>query len=286
MLKALELDCQREVQRIVDFIRRQLDESGYSRLVLGLSGGIDSVLVAYLGVQAVGADNVKAMILPYATSNPQSEADARLVIDTLKLPYERFEITGIVAPLLERYPDMSAGRLGNAMARSRMIVLFDQSVAFKGLVVGTSNRTETLLGYFTMYGDGAAAFKPIAHLYKCQVRSLSRWLGVPESIIAKTPSADLWQGQTDEGELGFSYDEADQVLYLLTEEHQTIDEIAAQGFARQTVEAIERRMRSTGFKRHAPAVLPTVAEARQVPLNPGLADLAQRRGGERGVLRN
>jgi len=262
MLKGLELDCQREVQRIIDFIQQQLRASGHSRLVLGLSGGIDSALVAYLGVQAVGADNVKAMILPYATSNPQSEADARLVIDALGIPHERFEITGMVAPLLERYPDMGARRMGNVMARARMVVLFDQSAAFKGLVAGTSNRTETLLGYFTMHGDGAAAFKPIAHLYKCQVRALSRCVGVPDPVIDKAPSADLWQGQTDEGELGFSYDEADQVLYLLTEERRTIDQIAAQGFARRTVEAIECRMRSTEFKRQPPATLLTVAEAR------------------------
>ncbi|NLG50341.1 MAG: NAD+ synthase [Chloroflexi bacterium] len=262
MLNALELDCQREAQRIVDYIRQQLHQSGHSRMVLGLSGGIDSALVAYLGVQAVGAENVKAMVLPYATSNPQSEADANLVAAALGIPCERFDITGMVAPLLERYPDMSAGRLGNAMARARMIVLFDQSVLFRGLVVGTSNRTETLLGYFTMHGDGAAAFKPLAHLYKCQVRALSRWVGVPEPLVTKAPSADLWQGQTDEGELCFCYDEADQVLYLLTEERRTIDEIAAQGFDRRIVECIERRMLSTDFKRHAPAILPTVAEAR------------------------
>lgn len=261
-MQALELDCQREVQRIIDFIRQQLRKSGHSRLVLGLSGGIDSALVAYLGVQAVGAENVKAMILPYATSNPQSEADALLVAEALRIPYELFDITDMVTPLLERYPDMSAGRLGNVMARSRMIVLFDQSVVFNGLVVGTSNRTETLLGYFTMHGDGAAAFKPIVHLYKCQVRALSRCVGVPESIIEKVPSADLWEGQTDEGDLGFSYDEADQVLYLLTEECLTIDEVAAQGYDRRTVESIERRMRSTEFKRQAPDVLPTVAQAR------------------------
>ncbi len=255
MLDGLQLDAARECNRIIAFIRDYLAGAGCSRVVLGLSGGVDSALVAALCAQAVGAANVKALILPYRTSNPESEAHARLVIEQLGLPWEKFEITDVVAPFLARYPDMDERRKGNLMARGRMMALFDQSAAFGGLVAGTSNRTETLLGYFTLHGDGAAAFKPIAHLYKCQVRQLSRHMGVPEPIIAKAPSADLWAGQTDEGELGFTYDEADQVLYLHTERNLSEAEIAAQGLAPAVVRAIVRRMQATAFKRQPTPML-------------------------------
>jgi NAD+ synthase len=220
--------------------------------LLGLSGGIDSALVASLSVQALGPENVLGLIMPYRTSNPESEAHARLVIDGLGIPWERVEITAMVESLVSRFPDMSASRKGNIMARTRMMVLYDQSVSFRGLMVGTSNRTETLLGYFTLCGDGAAALKPIAHLFKCQVRALSRFLKVPQVIVDKAPSADLWAGQTDEGELGFSYDEADQVLYLHTEQGLTEQEIVEVGLDVRVVRAILSRMGATAFKRRPP----------------------------------
>lgn len=255
MLDELRLDVERERRRVVAFIREQTLGAGFSRLVIGLSGGVDSTLVAVLCAEAIGAVNVQAVILPYETSNPESEAHARMVIDTLGLPWERFDITPMVRPFLARYPDMNERRKGNIMARLRMVVLFDQSARLNGLVVGTSNRTETLLGYFTLYGDSAAAFKPIAHLYKCQVRELARAVGVPEVIVSKAPSADLWDGQTDEGELGFTYDEADQVLYLLTEKGLAVDEIVAVGFDARVVREIQRRMHATAFKRRLPPTL-------------------------------
>jgi NAD+ synthase len=252
MHEGLELDCAAEEARITAFIVSRLAASGCSQLVLGLSGGVDSALVAALCANAVGASRVHALLLPYQTSNPSSEADAMRMVRLLDLPYERLDITPMVRPLLESAPTMDSRRLGNIMARSRMIVLFDRSAAHNALVVGTSNRTETLLGYFTIHGDGAAAFKPIAHLYKSQVRALSRHVGVPDDIIDKPPSADLWEGQTDEGELGFTYDEADQVLYLLTERGPAQEQICAQGFSPAVVAAIARRMASTAFKRSLP----------------------------------
>lgn len=255
MLEALRLDSARACDRIVMFINEQLSQAGYRRVVLGLSGGIDSALVAALCAQAAGAENVLGVLMPYRTSNPESEAHAHLVAEALGIPTERFEITGMVQPLLERHPDMDARRMGNIMARCRMIALYDQSAAFGGLVAGTSNRTETLLGYFTLFGDAAAAFKPIAHLFKCQVRQLARHLSVPSLVIAKAPSADLWQGQTDEGELGFTYDDADQILYLLTEQGLSLDHITGLGFRRPIVESVLRRMASTAFKRREPAVM-------------------------------
>jgi len=259
MLDALLLDCERESARIISFIRRTLKQARHERVVLGLSGGIDSALVAALCVQALGADNVKGLLLPYATSNPASEGDARLTIQQLGIPWAKFEITPMVDALAAGFPDMDARRKGNVMARCRMIAVYDQSVAFRGLVAGTSNRTETLLGYFTMHGDGAAAFKPIAHLFKVEVRALARHLDVPEPVITKAPSADLYAGQTDEGELGFTYDQADQVLYLATERGMGADEIAAigadHGFDKPVVDAILARMRATAFKLREPGSL-------------------------------
>jgi len=248
MLKQLALDCELEAERIVNFLRERSARAGFSRFVVGLSGGIDSALAAALAVRAVGAENVLAVMMPYRTSNPASEGDARRVIEAFDLPYRKIEITDLVEPFFALDAEITAGRKGNIMARSRMVVLYDLSVVWNGLVLGTSNRTESLLGYFTLFGDGAAAIKPIAHLYKCQVRDLSAYLGVPEPVITKAPSADLWAGQTDEGELGFTYDAADQVLYLLDEQGFSVQEIAAMGFDLATVEAINRRMRAMSFK--------------------------------------
>jgi NAD+ synthase len=255
LLPALRLDCAAETVRIVEFIRQKVTSAGFQRAVLGLSGGIDSALVAALSAAALGPDNVRAVLLPYRTSDPASEADARLVAAALGIDVAKFDISGMVDAIVSQQPEMSGGRKGNIMARARMICLYDQSVVHNALVVGTSNRTETLLGYFTLHGDGAAALKPIAHLYKCQVRALSAHLGLPEPVIAKAPSADLWAGQTDEGELGFTYDEADQVLYLLTEEHLAPKQIASLGFDLDTVRAIADRMRRYAFKLEPAACL-------------------------------
>ena len=260
MIEALKIDPGRQVARIVGFIADKLADAGYSRAVLGMSGGIDSALVAALCAQALGPENVHGMILPYATSNPSSEAHAKLVIEQLGIESSRFEITPMVAPLVEQDPEMGGRRMGNIMARCRMIVLYDRSEAFRGLVMGTSNRTETLLGYFTLFGDSAAALKPIEHLYKYQVRSLSRFLGIPDEIVNKAPSADLWEGQTDEDDLGFSYDLADQILYLITEMELSEEQVADQGFDPDVVARVNRCMQSSAFKRHAPLSLSPVGK--------------------------
>ena len=240
---------------IVQFVRDQITQAGYARALLGLSGGIDSALTCYLAVEALGAENVLALLMPYRTSSPESEADARLIIETLGIPHRQIPITPMVEPFLALDPQMDARRLGNIMARLRMIILYDQSVAFKGLVLGTSNKAEILLGYFTVYGDSAAAIRPLAHLYKCQVRQLAQAVGVPERIIAKAPSADLWADQTDEGELGFLYDEADQVLYLHVDRGLDEAAIVRRGFAPDLVRRVLQRMRATAFKRREPAAL-------------------------------
>ena len=211
---------------LTGFIRDSIAKAGMKRAVIGLSGGIDSAVSAYLAAEALGRDNVLALRMPYTTSSPESLADASAVIEDLSLPQLTISISEMADPLIERFPEMSRLRKGNIMARLRMIALYDQSMAWGGLVMGTSNKTEFLLGYSTIYGDSGVALHPIADLYKCQVRQLARHLSVPDAIINKPPSADLWVGQTDEDELGFTYDEADQVLFLLVDERYTVDEAA------------------------------------------------------------
>ena len=239
---------------IVNFIRQEVTRTGFSRGVLGLSGGVDSSLVAFLAAEALGAENVLGVMMPYRTSDPRSEADGRAVAAALGIPARRLEITDIVDPYLNTQPDMGDRRRGNVMARARMLVLFDQAAASQALVIGTSNRTETLLGYTTIFGDNAAAIQPIADLLKCQVRQLARAVGVPEAIVAKAPSADLWAGQTDEGELGFSYDQADQVLHLLYDPKFTAHEVAAAGFDLALVQRIQEIVRRNQFKRQTPPI--------------------------------
>lgn len=239
---------------LVKFLRDAVYKVGFSRAVIGLSGGIDSALAAYLVAEAIGPQNVLALRMPYRTSSPDSLADAQAVIDALGVQSDTVDITPMVDSLLARFPDANNLRRGNIMARMRMVVLYDQSAAFGGLVIGTSNKTETLLGYSTVYGDNAAGVQPIADLYKTQVRQLGRAIGLPSSILAKPPSADLWAGQTDEDELGFTYETADQVLYLLVDERYTVDEVAAEGFERDFVDRVWRQVRLNHYKRTMPNV--------------------------------
>ncbi len=258
MLSEMYVDVEREADRIAGFIRDSLAAAGFHRAVLGVSGGIDSALVAALCVRALGPENVFGMLLPCENSNPSSTAHGQQIIDMLGMPSAFLDITPMYRPLLAHAPDMGSLRLGNIMSRLRMLTLYDQSVAFNGLVMGTGNRTEWLLGYFTLYGDGASALKPIAHLYKCQVRALSSHLGIPDKIVFKAPSADLWEGQTDEADLGFSYDDADQILFLLTELGLDVGAVADRGFDLKLVQAVQRTYRKTAFKRVMPPMLNTV----------------------------
>lgn len=239
---------------LVLFLRDALTNVGFERAVIGLSGGIDSALSAFLVAEAIGPENVLAIRMPYKISSQASLDDAQAVIDALGIRSDTVDITPMVDPMLERFPGASKLRQGNIMARMRMVVLYDQSVAFNGLVIGTSNKTETLLGYTTIFGDNAAAVQPITDLYKAQVRDLSAAMGVPKSVLDKAPSADLWAGQTDEDELGFSYDLADQILYLLVDERYSVDEVTAEGFDRALVERIWRQVRLNHYKRTMPNV--------------------------------
>ncbi len=239
---------------IVAFIKDGVTKVGFKKAVIGLSGGIDSALSAFLSVEALGPENVLGVRMPYRSSAEGSLLDAQKVIDQLGIPSLTIPITPMVEPLIEQFPDMSSLRKGNIMARQRMIILYDQSSAWSGLVIGTSNKTEALLGYTTLYGDSAAALQPIEDLYKTQIRQLARTLNIPDSILEKPPSADLWIGQTDEDELGYTYEEVDKVLYLLVEGRYTVDEAAAQGFDHKFVAGVWRRVRMNHYKRTMPNV--------------------------------
>lgn len=241
---------------LTGFLRTEINRMGFEHAVINLSGGLDSALSCFLAAEALGPENVLAIRLPYRTSSPESLADAQKVIDATGVKSITVEITDMVEPLFAKFPDMDNLRKGNIMARERMIVLYDQSVAFRGLAVGTGNKTEILLGYTTLYGDAASALNPIGDLYKTQVRQLSRAMGVPSSVIEKAPSADLWVGQTDEGELGFTYAEVDQLLYLLVDQRYTPQECVETGFSETFVQAVVDRIRRNHFKR----VLPPIAK--------------------------
>lgn len=241
---------------IVDFIRAQLRQAGFERLVLGLSGGIDSALVAYLAAEAIGPEQLLCILMPYRTSSRDSVTDAETVVADLGCPSELVDVSPMVDAWFEQpaNQDASALRRGNLMARTRMMVLYDRSVTWRGLVIGTGNKTETLIGYTTIFGDSACALAPIADLYKTQVRQLSLAVGVPETIVRKAPSADLWPGQTDESEVGFSYALIDRILFRLIDRRRTIDEVVAEGFERAMVERVDRMVAGAEFKRQMPPI--------------------------------
>ncbi len=253
-LAPLEINADLARKLIVEFIRTEVTRVGFSRGVIALSGGIDSSLVAFLTVEALGAENVLGILMPYRSSNPSSRADAERVAAQLGIATRVIEITPMVEPYLTRYVGDNDRRRGNVMARMRMIIIYDQSEEFHGLVMGTSNKTESLLGYTTLFGDNAAALQPIADLYKGQVRQLARRVGVPEDIVVKAPSADLWQGQTDEGELGFTYDEADAILYYLVDERRRAEDVVDLGFDARVVRRIIELVQRNQFKRVPPVV--------------------------------
>lgn len=246
------------VEIIIGFIRHQMTQAGFERLVVGLSGGVDSATVAYLAARAVGPDNLLAVRMPYRTSSEASETDAMRVVENLGCRTERVDISPMVDPMLTLIagddPDRLNVRRGNVMARQRMIVLYDRSAAFDALVVGTSNKTEALLGYGTLHGDMAAALAPIGDLYKTQLRAVARELGVPEAVLDKPPSADLWPGQTDEGELGRTYDMLDRALYALVDRRWTIERCARAGLPEDLVRWVAARVARMEFKRQLPPV--------------------------------
>ena len=245
----LELNAPLAEAVLTSFIRDAVETSGTQGVVVGLSGGIDSSLSAALAARALGPERVHGFLLPYRTSSPESERDARAVAEHLGIPHRVIDISPMVDAYFAMEPDAPAERRGNKMARERMTILFDQAKKLDALVLGTSNKTEILLGYSTVFGDNASSLNPLGDLYKCQIWQLSRHLGLPAQVIDKAPSADLWPGQTDEGELGFSYETADEVLYLLFDLGLRPEEIAARGYEERVVRRIVSLEQRFRFKR-------------------------------------
>lgn len=276
------IDAEQAIGVISGFIRSQLEQTGFERLVVGLSGGVDSATVAYLAAKAIGPDNLLALRMPYRSSSPDSETDAVRVVTALGCRTELVDITPMVDPMLALISGEDAGSLqvrrGNVMARQRMIVLYDRSVAFQALVAGTGNKTEALLGYGTLYGDMAAAIAPIGDLYKSQLRAVAGALGVPDEILGKPPSADLWPGQTDEGELGATYDDLDRILFALVDRRWSEERCVAAGLDARLVAWVARRVAANEFKRQVPPV------AKLSLRTPGIDHLYPRRrpGSRRG----
>lgn len=260
----LAIDVDVAVRVIVGFVRNQLHQAGFDRALVGLSGGIDSALVAYLVARAIEPEKLLCVLMPYRTSSRESVEHGRLVVERLGCASDLVEITAMVDGYFGADGSDGAGgpgsaeasalRRGNFMARQRMCVLYDRSVTWAGLVVGTGNKTESLIGYTTLFGDSACAFNPIGDLYKSQVRQVAAAIGVPEEIIRKAPSADLWPGQTDEAEAGFSYPELDRLLFWMIDKRRTDEELAAMGFAAATIDRVKRMVAVSEFKRQVPPV--------------------------------
>ncbi len=239
---------------LVRFIRNEITRTGFRRAVLGLSGGIDSSVVAYLAVKALGAPNVLAVTMPYKTSSAETRQDSQRVVDALGIAGVDVPITPQVDAYFAAFPDASRLRLANKCARERMTILYDQSAAFEGLVLGTSNKTELALGYGTQFGDLASAINPVGDLYKTQLRQLAAHLGLPPEILNKAPSGDLWVGQTDEDELGLTYAEVDRLLVLLVDRRWQPAQLMRAGFDAEFIERVLRMIRRNQYKRRLPVI--------------------------------
>lgn len=261
MTAANKLLVEPDVTQLVltKFIQNELHKAGFKRAVLGLSGGIDSALSCYLAVAALGAENVLVIRLPYRASSSESLTHADLMIDALGIVSETVEITDMVESLFAASPDISPLRMGNVMSRARMTVIYDRSAAWNGLVIGTSNKTELLLGYGAIFGDLASAINPIGDLYKTQVRQLAQAMGVPEVIVNKAPSADLIPGQTDESDFGFTYEEADSLLLMLVDERYSRDEAIQSGFEPEFVDRVIKMVQRAQYKRALP-IIPKISD--------------------------
>jgi NAD+ synthase (glutamine-hydrolysing) len=249
----LDIDAPLVERWLVGFVRDEMQRRNFSRAVVGISGGVDSAVTAFLAARALGAANVLGVRLPYRTSSPESLEHAQLVIDALGISSRTLDISPAVDGYLTNEPDADPNRRGNIMARTRMIALFDQSARIGGVPLGTGNKTERLFGYFTWHADDSPPINPLGDLFKTQVWALARHVGVPDVIVTKPASADLIRGQTDEGDFGISYARADDILNWLVSGH-TAEELVARGFDAEEVTLVRRRLEGTHWKRKLPTV--------------------------------
>lgn len=253
-LERLQIQCGLVENLLVNFLREEVGHAGFSKAVIGVSGGIDSAVTAALAARAFGPQACLGVMMPYHTSSPASEGDARALAEQLGLETRKVDISAMADSYLDSCDVTSDMRRGNVMARCRMIVLYDLSVEWGGLVLGTSNKTELLLGYSTQWGDAASAVNPIGDLYKNQIYQLARHLEIPEQILAKPPSADLVVGQTDEDDLGYRYDDVDPLLYYMVDERRHEHELCELGFERTFVDKVAARVALMQYKRVPPVI--------------------------------
>jgi len=269
----LAINCERVKRVLVEFIRKGIENSGFQRAVLGLSGGLDSTVVAYLAVEALGdPHNVYGLILPYKSYQSESVRDARLIAKKLRINSWIIRIEPMIEEYFRKFSykriphhavpgsEGSQGktleylRKGNKMARERMSILYDWALSLRALVLGTSNKTELIMGYFTKYGDGGVDLEPLGGLYKTQVRQLAKYLGIPQPIINRCPSAGLWPRQTDEEELGINYEELDKILYCTLEKKYSIKKLLTLGFSIENIEKVKNFIKRSEHKRRTPPV--------------------------------
>jgi len=252
---SLEFDPQKTIVKLTKFIKNEVKKAGFEKLVIGLSGGLDSSTVLTLAIRALGKNNVLAVILPYGGLNKKDVEDALLMINFLRIPSDNLfqvDIKSIVDSFVVLGKDTNQIRKGNIMVRTRMILLYDLAKKHQALVCGTENKSEHVLGYYTRFGDEASDLEPLRGFYKSQVKKLAKHLKIPEKIINKPPSAGLWQGQTDEKELGFSYDEADPILFYWFEKKFSWEEILQSGFDKELVEKVKKQVQQNEFKTKVP----------------------------------
>ncbi len=253
-----DLNVELATDSLSRFVHEEVTKVGFTRGIVGLSGGIDSAVVTFLTARALGVENTYCVSMPYRTNDPSSITDAQAVVEALGAPWQKVDIGPMVDAYFTESSDADRVRRGNVMARMRMVILYDLSRVHRALVIGTSNKTELLIGYSTLWGDMAAALWPIGDIYKTEVRLLAQHLGVPQSVIDKPPTAGLWQGQTDEGELGMTYEEIDAILVELVDKRVPKEILCNQGFEREKVERVYEMMRASQFKRRLP-LLPKVS---------------------------
>ncbi|MFQ5809235.1 MAG: NAD+ synthase [Armatimonadota bacterium] len=253
-MQGLEIDCELVRKIVTGFVRNEITKFGFERAVVAMSGGVDSSLSAFIGAEALGAENLLGVFMPYSSSSPDSLTDAQAAAEQLGIETTTIDITPMVDAYFQQFPDADRMRRANKMARERMTIAYDISALRGAMVLGTSNKTESLLGYTTLWGDMACAVNPIGDLYKTQVRQLARHMGVPEKIVSKSPTADLWPGQTDEGELGFTYEEVDKILYALVDERRSGEDVIGAGFEEAFVKRVQDMVRGSQYKRRLPLV--------------------------------
>lgn len=251
----LSINSEKESQKIISFIRKTVQSAGFKKVIIGLSGGLDSSSSFVLAVKALGKENVFAVFLPFGDWHNESFSDVQELTERINFPPQNLitiDIKPLLSPLLTREADADHLRKGNMMVRLRMIILYDLAKKYSALVLGTENRTEYLLGYFTRFGDEASDIEPLRGLFKTQVKQLAAYLKLPAAIVRKAPTAGMWPEQTDEGEFGFTYEEADQVLFLAIDRKLSEKEIINKGFASDMVKKVLGRMKVNEFKHKLP----------------------------------